>query len=231
MAGASAVADIKPWVSSLVVSTFGVNRPDVVESVLNCLSGELKRKQTLEKIKPLIGNASVATDFVDAVYKRFLEMKTSQLQKSIGTALKRPPEVVTADVAQSRVKRSRFETVDSSQDVLATTMKIVEEKQKAVKKMFAQHGIPVNVSSTTENLDKVRKAAELQAKIQAQLKANPALVSVSPLTVPTSLPSLSPCHHVTSLTLTVTTLPPSLLPCHLPHYDSCHLALWDHQTR
>ena len=46
-----------------------------------------------EKIKPLIGNASVATDFVDAVYKRFLEMKTSQLQKSIGTALKRPPEV------------------------------------------------------------------------------------------------------------------------------------------
>jgi U4/U6 small nuclear ribonucleoprotein PRP3 len=56
-------------------------------------------------------------------------------------------------------------------------MKIVEEKQKAVKKMFAQHGIPVNVSSTTENLDKVRKAAELQAKIQAQLKANPALLS------------------------------------------------------
>ena len=50
MAGASAVADIKPWVSSLVVSTFGVNRPDVVESVLKCLSGELKRKQTLGEI-------------------------------------------------------------------------------------------------------------------------------------------------------------------------------------
>ena len=69
---------------------------------------------------------------------------------------------------------SRFEPTDSSQDVLATTMKIVEEKQKAVKKMFAQHGIPVHAGSTSENL---RKAAELQAKIQAQLKDNPALVS------------------------------------------------------
>ena len=31
-------------------------------------------------------------------------------------------------------------------------MKIVEEKQKAVKKMFAQHGIPVHAGSTSENL-------------------------------------------------------------------------------
>ena len=49
----------------------------------------------VDQLKPLIRDDTVTVHFVDALYKRFLDLKTAQLQKTLAasTAAKRPAEV------------------------------------------------------------------------------------------------------------------------------------------
>ena len=48
-----------------------------------------------DQLKPLIRDDTVTVHFVDALYKRFLDLKTAQLQKTLATAtaVKRSAEV------------------------------------------------------------------------------------------------------------------------------------------
>ena len=48
-----------------------------------------------DQLKPLIRDDTVTVHFVDALYKRFLDLKTAQLQKTLAaaTAAKRSAEV------------------------------------------------------------------------------------------------------------------------------------------
>ena len=55
----------------------------------------------------------------------------------------------------AKVRRSRFEPSSaSSPDILANTMKILEEKRQAAASLMAQHGIQVQAGPASENVGK-----------------------------------------------------------------------------
>ena len=53
----------------------------------------------------------------------------------------------------AKVRRSRFEpSTGSSPDILANTMKILEEKRQAAASLMAQHGVQVQAGPASENV-------------------------------------------------------------------------------
>lgn len=120
--------ELRPWVNGQVAALLGFPESTVVNTALDCIGKSLNRQATTEHLFPFL--ESTAPSFVESLYKKVLEIKSSKLAAG-GNALsglahkKRNIEDVFGEGAEDtnsepEVKKSkratRFETESGAAD-------------------------------------------------------------------------------------------------------------------
>ncbi|KAL9976635.1 hypothetical protein ACROYT_G013957 [Oculina patagonica] len=227
--------ELKPWVEETVKRRLGFNEKSVVNAALYCVTNNLDRSSSREKLSSLLDD--LAPQFVTDLFDKVSQMKSNKSSGSgkSSQAKKRTLEDVfgddtddRSDLANLRSKRkqSRFDALKEDNiplppaipetserptplstnqisEMVASMKKQIEERKKQLNVVRqVQPAAAPTVQATTpqpipfqsvpsiqqqqelmnEAIEKAKRAAELQAKIQAQLANKPNLFSTSGLT-------------------------------------------------
>lgn len=225
--------ELKPWVEETVKRRLGFNEKSVVNAALYCVTNNLDRSSSREKLSSLLDD--LAPQFVSDLFDKVSQVKSSKSSSSgkSSQSKKRTLEDVFGEDAddrgdssylRSKRKQSRFDALkddnvplppampesierttplSSNQisEMVASMKKQIEERKKqlTVIRQAQPAAVPVapsvpKVSAQpppsllqqqelmNEAIEKAKRAAELQARIQAQLANKPNLFSSTGLT-------------------------------------------------
>lgn len=224
--------ELKPWVEETVKRRLGFNEKSVVNAALHCVTNNLDRSSSREKLSSLLDD--LAPQFVNDLFDKLSQLKSSKNPgsgKSFQSKKRTLEDVFGEDAGddrgdstnlKSKRKQSRFdalkddntplppampETSDrptpmsSNQisEMVASMKKQIEERKKQLNVMRQVQPVVATVQSApvtaqpvpsllqqqelmNEAIEKAKRAAELQAKIQAQLANKPNLFSNTGLT-------------------------------------------------
>ncbi|KAB0395386.1 hypothetical protein E2I00_010472 [Balaenoptera physalus] len=194
--------ELKPWIEKTVKRVLGFSEPTVVTAALNCVGKGMDKKKAADHLKPFLDDSTLR--FVDKLFEAVEEGRSSRHSKSSSDrSRKRELKEVFGDDSEiskesSGVKKRRiprFEEVEEEPEVIpgppsespgmltklqqikqmmeAATRQIEERKKQL---SFISPPTPQAATFMNDAIEKARKAAELQARIQAQLALKPGLI-------------------------------------------------------
>ncbi|OCT66486.1 hypothetical protein XELAEV_18042736mg [Xenopus laevis] len=163
--------DLKPWVEKTVKGVLGFSEPTVVTAALNCVGKGMDKKKTVDHLKPFLDDSTYR--FVDKLFDAVKEGRSSRHSRSSSDRgrkrelkIKQMMESATRQI-EERKKQLSFVSpppvkVSSGQSERSSIGNTIQPSQAA--------------TFMNDAIEKARKAAELQARIQAQLSLKPGLV-------------------------------------------------------
>ncbi|TRY83299.1 hypothetical protein DNTS_006030 [Danionella cerebrum] len=200
------VDELRPWVERTVKKVLGFSEPTVVTAALHCVGKGLDKRKTTDQLRPFLDDS--ASSFVERLFEALEENRNSRGSKGTGEKnRKRELKDVFGDEmegmkdVESTVKKKRvprFEEVEEpvvtpgppeESPGMLTKMQARSETESGTGRSIlsaagATKSIGPSQAATFMNdaIEKARKAAELQAKIQSTLAMKPGILGpvVSP---------------------------------------------------
>uniref|UniRef100_A0A8C7NM10 U4/U6 small nuclear ribonucleoprotein Prp3 n=1 Tax=Oncorhynchus mykiss TaxID=8022 RepID=A0A8C7NM10_ONCMY len=152
------VEELRPWVERTVKKVLGFSEPTVVTAALHCVGKGLDKRKTTDQLRPFLDES--ASGFVERLFEALEESRNSRGNKGAG-------------------ERNRKRDLKIKQMMEAATRQIEErKKQLSFVPVSSQQSIAPSQAATFMNdaIEKARKAAELQARIQSQLAMKPGIL-------------------------------------------------------
>uniref|UniRef100_A0A674CF69 U4/U6 small nuclear ribonucleoprotein Prp3 n=1 Tax=Salmo trutta TaxID=8032 RepID=A0A674CF69_SALTR len=152
------VEELRPWVERTVKKVLGFSEPTVVTAALHCVGKGLDKRKTTDQLRPFLDES--AGGFVERLFEALEESRNSRGNKGAG-------------------ERNRKRDLKIKQMMEAATRQIEErKKQLSFVPVSSQQSIAPSQAATFMNdaIEKARKAAELQARIQSQLAMKPGIL-------------------------------------------------------
>ncbi|ERE89882.1 U4/U6 small nuclear ribonucleoprotein Prp3-like protein [Cricetulus griseus] len=187
--------ELKPWIEKTVKRVLGFSEPTVVTAALNCVGKGMDKKKAADHLKPFLDDSTLR--FVDKLFEAVEEGRSSRHSKSSSDrSRKRELKEVFGDDSEiskesSGVKKRRiprFEEVEEEPEVIPgppsespgmlTKLQPKTPSSSQPERLPIGNTIQPSQAATFMNdaIEKARKAAELQARIQAQLALKPGLI-------------------------------------------------------
>uniref|UniRef100_A0A8C7LPT7 U4/U6 small nuclear ribonucleoprotein Prp3 n=1 Tax=Oncorhynchus mykiss TaxID=8022 RepID=A0A8C7LPT7_ONCMY len=200
------VEELRPWVERTVKKVLGFSEPTVVTAALHCVGKGLDKRKTTDQLRPFLDESAggFVERLFEALEesrnsrgnkgagernrKRDLKVgaRRDVPEAGDGVPVKRKrvprfeeveePEVVPAPPTESPVMLTKIQI---KQMMEAATRQIEErKKQLSFVPVSSQQSIAPSQAATFMNdaIEKARKAAELQARIQSQLAMKPGIL-------------------------------------------------------
>ncbi|MBV98655.1 U4/U6 small nuclear ribonucleoprotein Prp3, partial [Eschrichtius robustus] len=145
--------ELKPWIEKTVKRVLGFSEPTVVTAALNCVGKGMDKKKAADHLKPFLDDSTLR--FVDKLFEAVEEGRSSRHSKS------------SSD-------RSRKRELKQIKQMMEAATRQIEERKKQLS--FISPPTPQAATFMNDAIEKARKAAELQARIQAQLALKPGLI-------------------------------------------------------
>uniref|UniRef100_A0A3B3SEN5 U4/U6 small nuclear ribonucleoprotein Prp3 n=1 Tax=Paramormyrops kingsleyae TaxID=1676925 RepID=A0A3B3SEN5_9TELE len=155
------VEELRPWVERTVKKVLGFSEPTVVTAALHCVGKGLDKRKTTDQLRPFLDES--AGGFVERLFEALEESRNSRGSKTGG-------------------EKHRKRDLKIKQMMEAATRQIEERKKQlsfsAPPPLASSQSIPPSQAATFMNdaIEKARKAAELQARIQSQLAMKPGIL-------------------------------------------------------
>ncbi|KAG8509208.1 U4/U6 small nuclear ribonucleoprotein Prp3 [Galemys pyrenaicus] len=187
--------ELKPWIEKTVKRVLGFSEPTVVTAALNCVGKGMDKKKAADHLKPFLDDSTLR--FVDKLFEAVEEGRSSRHSKSSSDrSRKRELKEVFGDDSEiskesSGVKKRRiprFEEVEEEPEVIpgppSESPGMLTKLQAKTPSSSQQERLPIGntiqpsqaATFMNDAIEKARKAAELQARIQAQLALKPGLI-------------------------------------------------------
>uniref|UniRef100_A0AAZ3PX66 U4/U6 small nuclear ribonucleoprotein Prp3 n=1 Tax=Oncorhynchus tshawytscha TaxID=74940 RepID=A0AAZ3PX66_ONCTS len=180
------VEELRPWVERTVKKVLGFSEPTVVTAALHCVGKGLDKRKTTDQLRPFLDES--AGGFVERLFEALEESRNSRGNKGAGERNRKrdlkdvfgdeveEPEVLPAPPTESPGMLTKIQI---KQMMEAATRQIEErKKQLSFVPVSSQQSIAPSQAATFMNdaIEKARKAAELQARIQSQLAMKPGIL-------------------------------------------------------
>ncbi|XP_033100866.1 U4/U6 small nuclear ribonucleoprotein Prp3-like [Anneissia japonica] len=185
--------DIKPWVEKTVKRVLGFPEPTVVTAALNCVSKGFDQSQTTEMLQPLLEKS--APKFVTLLFETMQEVETSRKMNKPRKRTFKEDESMEEIVKPKKSKLpAHFSdeleaplpeptpspgqlTAAQIKEMMAHARKQITARKEQIDAMGMMRKssiapvIPLNQSQqlAKEALEKAKRAAEIQARIQSQM--------------------------------------------------------------
>uniref|UniRef100_A0A7N6B4B6 U4/U6 small nuclear ribonucleoprotein Prp3 n=1 Tax=Anabas testudineus TaxID=64144 RepID=A0A7N6B4B6_ANATE len=216
------VEELRPWVERTVKKVLGFSEPTVVTAALHCVGKGLDKRKTIDQLRPFLDDS--AGGFVERLFEALEESRSARGNKGGGEKnRKRDLKAVDGTIAK-RKRVPRFEEVEEPEVIpgppsespgMLTKMQIKQMMEAATKQIeerkkqlsfsssvpaSTQLPLPTQQESTpaasfmNDAIEKARKAAELQARIQSQLAMKPGILGALGNTGPHNLMALANLH-------------------------------------
>uniref|UniRef100_A0A674PPZ1 U4/U6 small nuclear ribonucleoprotein Prp3 n=1 Tax=Takifugu rubripes TaxID=31033 RepID=A0A674PPZ1_TAKRU len=199
------VEELKPWVERTVKKVLGFSEPTVVTAALHCVGKGLDKRKTIDQLRPFLDDS--AGGFVERLFEAVEESRSSRSNKDGGERIRKRDLKVTrgpGDGVTAKKKRvPHFEEVDEPEVIPGPPT----ESPGMLTKLQAWDNIYRREEETTDlfffgclfnfmndAIEKARKAAELQARIQSQLSMKPGILGALGNTGPHNLVALANLH-------------------------------------
>uniref|UniRef100_A0A8C2WK23 U4/U6 small nuclear ribonucleoprotein Prp3 n=1 Tax=Cyclopterus lumpus TaxID=8103 RepID=A0A8C2WK23_CYCLU len=167
------VEEMRPWVERTVKKVLGFSEPTVVTAALHCVGKGLDKRKTADQLRPFLDDS--AGGFVECLFEALEESRSSRGNKGAG-------------------EKHRKRDLKIKQMMEAAT-KQIEERKKQLSGGGASSIAPSQAASfMNDAIEKARKAAELQARIQSQLAMKPGILGALGNAGPHNLVALANLH-------------------------------------
>uniref|UniRef100_A0A6Q2Y9F3 U4/U6 small nuclear ribonucleoprotein Prp3 n=1 Tax=Esox lucius TaxID=8010 RepID=A0A6Q2Y9F3_ESOLU len=169
------VEELRPWVERTVKKVLGFSEPTVVTAALHCVGKGLDKRKTTDQLRPFLDDS--AGGFVERLFEALEESRSSRGNKGTGERnrkrdlkIKQMMEAATRQI-EERKKQLSFVPPDPP---LASRLLAVASSPS----LGSAQSIAPSQAATFMNdaIEKARKAAELQARIQSQLAMKPGIL-------------------------------------------------------
>uniref|UniRef100_A0A3Q3GP01 U4/U6 small nuclear ribonucleoprotein Prp3 n=1 Tax=Labrus bergylta TaxID=56723 RepID=A0A3Q3GP01_9LABR len=175
------VEELRPWVERTVKKVLGFSEPTVVTAALHCVGKGLDKRKTTDQLRPFLDDS--AGGFVERLFEALEESRSARGNKGAG-------------------EKNRKRDLRIKQMMEAATKQIEERKKQlsfsspaAAASGGASSIAPSQAASfMNDAIEKARKAAELQARIQSQLAMKPGILGAMGNTGPHNLVALANLH-------------------------------------
>uniref|UniRef100_A0A3Q2ZDV0 U4/U6 small nuclear ribonucleoprotein Prp3 n=1 Tax=Kryptolebias marmoratus TaxID=37003 RepID=A0A3Q2ZDV0_KRYMA len=180
------VEELRPWVERTVKKVLGFSEPTVVTAALHCVGKGLDKRKTTDQLRPFLDDS--AGGFVERLFEALEESRNSRGNKGAG-------------------EKNRKRELKIKQMMEAATKQIEERKKQlsftpSVCVFSSNHDLgggssiaPSQAASfMNDAIEKARKAAELQARIQSQLAMKPGILGTLGNTGPQNFVALANLH-------------------------------------
>uniref|UniRef100_A0A671RLU1 U4/U6 small nuclear ribonucleoprotein Prp3 n=1 Tax=Sinocyclocheilus anshuiensis TaxID=1608454 RepID=A0A671RLU1_9TELE len=171
------VDELRPWVERTVKKILGFSEPTVVTAALHCVGKGLDKRKTTDQLRPFLDDS--ASSFVERLFEALEESRNSRGNKGAG-------------------EKNRKRGLKIKQMMEAATRQIEERKKQLsfVAPVPVVQSIAPSQAANFMNdaIEKARKAAELQAKIQSTLAMKPGILGALGNTGPHNLVALANLH-------------------------------------
>uniref|UniRef100_A0AAX7UF55 U4/U6 small nuclear ribonucleoprotein Prp3 n=1 Tax=Astatotilapia calliptera TaxID=8154 RepID=A0AAX7UF55_ASTCA len=167
------VEELRPWVERTVKKVLGFSEPTVVTAALHCVGKGLDKRKTIDQLRPFLDDS--AGGFVERLFEALEESRSTRGNKGSG-------------------EKNRKRELKIKQMMEAAT-KQIEERKKQLTAGGGSSIAPYQAASfMNDAIEKARKAAELQARIQSQLAMKPGILGVLGNTGPQNFVALANLH-------------------------------------
>uniref|UniRef100_A0A667WD17 U4/U6 small nuclear ribonucleoprotein Prp3 n=1 Tax=Myripristis murdjan TaxID=586833 RepID=A0A667WD17_9TELE len=178
------VEELRPWVERTVKKVLGFSEPTVVTAALHCVGKGLDKRRTIDQLRPFLDES--AGGFVERLFEAVEESRNARGNKGAG-------------------EKNRKRELKIKQMMEAATKQIEERKKQLISRLLPTPSAPSaggapsiapSQAATFMNdaIEKARKAAELQARIQSQLAMKPGILGALGNTGPHNLVALANLH-------------------------------------
>uniref|UniRef100_A0A669B3N7 U4/U6 small nuclear ribonucleoprotein Prp3 n=1 Tax=Oreochromis niloticus TaxID=8128 RepID=A0A669B3N7_ORENI len=167
------VEELRPWVERTVKKVLGFSEPTVVTAALHCVGKGLDKRKTIDQLRPFLDDS--AGGFVERLFEALEESRSTRGNKGSG-------------------EKNRKRELKIKQMMEAAT-KQIEERKKQLTAGGGSSIAPYQAASfMNDAIEKARKAAELQARIQSQLAMKPGILGALGNTGPQNFVALANLH-------------------------------------
>uniref|UniRef100_A0A8C1XLP8 U4/U6 small nuclear ribonucleoprotein Prp3 n=1 Tax=Cyprinus carpio TaxID=7962 RepID=A0A8C1XLP8_CYPCA len=186
------VDELRPWVERTVKKVLGFSEPTVVTAALHCVGKGLDKRKTTDQLRPFLDDS--ASSFVERLFEALEESKNTRGNKGAGEKnrkrelkIKQMMEAATRQIEERKKQLSLVAPVPNVQ---------VKKKNVSRTSVGATQAIAPSQAANFMNdaIEKARKAAELQAKIQSTLAMKPGILGALGNTGPHNLVALANLH-------------------------------------
>ncbi|XP_016114747.1 U4/U6 small nuclear ribonucleoprotein Prp3-like [Sinocyclocheilus grahami] len=177
------VDELRPWVERTVKKVLGFSEPTVVTAALHCVGKGLDKRKTTDQLRPFLDDS--ASSFVERLFEALEESKNRRGNKGAGEKnRKRELKVYWGNIQlQNRPRLIPSQTDSSAQHPILPAVGATQSIAPSQAANFMNDAI-----------EKARKAAELQAKIQSTLAMKPGILGALGNTGPHNLVALANLH-------------------------------------
>uniref|UniRef100_A0A8C2PYS7 U4/U6 small nuclear ribonucleoprotein Prp3 n=1 Tax=Cyprinus carpio TaxID=7962 RepID=A0A8C2PYS7_CYPCA len=187
------VDELRPWVERTVKKVLGFSEPTVVTAALHCVGKGLDKRKTTDQLRPFLDDS--ASSFVERLFEALEESKNTRGNKGAGEKNRKRElkikQMMEAATRQIEERKKQLSLVAPSTIKTSNGQKLVQDLE-----MGATQAIAPSQAANFMNdaIEKARKAAELQAKIQSTLAMKPGILGALGNTGPHNLVALANLH-------------------------------------
>ncbi|XP_058254243.1 U4/U6 small nuclear ribonucleoprotein Prp3 isoform X2 [Hemibagrus wyckioides] len=211
------VEELRPWVERTVKKVLGFSEPTVVTAALHCVGKGLDKRKTTDQLRPFLDDS--AGSFVERLFEALEESRNSrgnkgtveknrkrELKDVFGDEVEVQKDLEAGESAAKRKRVPRFEEVEEPEVLpgpptespgMLTKIQIkqmMEAATRQIEERKKQLSITQAASFMNDAIEKARKAAELQAKIQSTLAMKPGILGAMNNAGPHNLVALANLH-------------------------------------
>ncbi|KPP62038.1 U4/U6-associated splicing factor HPRP3-like [Scleropages formosus] len=184
------VEELRPWVERTVKKVLGFSEPTVVTAALHCVGKGLDKRKTTDQLRPFLDES--AGGFVERLFEALEESRSTRGNKSTGEKNRKrdlkdvfgedsetgKDLPVATEVAPKKKRVPRFAEVEEPEVLPGPPPESPGMLTKMQPPLATSQSIPPSQAATFMNdaIEKARKAAELQARIQSQLALKPGIL-------------------------------------------------------
>uniref|UniRef100_A0A665U013 U4/U6 small nuclear ribonucleoprotein Prp3 n=1 Tax=Echeneis naucrates TaxID=173247 RepID=A0A665U013_ECHNA len=181
------VEELRPWVERTVKKVLGFSEPTVVTAALHCVGKGLDKRKTIDQLRPFLDES--AGGFVERLFEALEESRSARGNKGAGERnRKRDLKIKQMMEAATKQIEERKKQLSFSSSVPAGSSQM---EASPVSRLL---GTSAAASFMNDAIEKARKAAELQARIQSQLAMKPGILSALGNTGPHTRVALANLH-------------------------------------
>uniref|UniRef100_A0A8B9HRH5 U4/U6 small nuclear ribonucleoprotein Prp3 n=1 Tax=Astyanax mexicanus TaxID=7994 RepID=A0A8B9HRH5_ASTMX len=184
------VEELRPWVERTVKKVLGFSEPTVVTAALHCVGKGLDKRKTTDQLRPFLDDS--ASGFVERLFEALEESRNSRGSRGSGDKnrkrelkIKQMMEAATRQI-EERKKQLSF-VAPTTRPVLPSLGSSAGGGNQSIAPSQA-------ASFMNDAIEKARKAAELQAKIQSTLAMKPGILGAINNQGPHNLVALANLH-------------------------------------
>uniref|UniRef100_A0A3Q3MAT2 U4/U6 small nuclear ribonucleoprotein Prp3 n=1 Tax=Mastacembelus armatus TaxID=205130 RepID=A0A3Q3MAT2_9TELE len=185
------VEELRPWVERTVKKVLGFSEPTVVTAALHCVGKGLDKRKTIDQLRPFLDDS--AGGFVERLFEALEESRSARGLKGVGEKnrkrelkIKQMMEAATRQIEERKKQLSFMESTPMSR-LLSSPAAAATGGGSSIAPSQA-------ASFMNDAIEKARKAAELQARIQSQLAMKPGILGALGNTAPHNLVALANLH-------------------------------------